>query len=540
MFFKYFSTSLILKVSFAVWITTVLHAVFINSYESFNPIKNVIFIFGLILISPLLILHSRNDSDKSFSIFSAVPFILLLCYWLTPSEYVKNSARHSFELALFAGFCLTFFGGCLAAKNYDFKVFILKAIVYNAWLQTLLVFLQRSNLDPFYYFTGSDAEWTVYTTIGNPNHVAAFIIPALFLSQSKQLFKNSHFRLMSLLFMTVATLLTGSRMGTAILFLGVGILNYQKFSNISSFYRSLAIGFTGLFAAFMIKYFMGQGFGLRSVLCRIEYWQTSWELIKTRPIWGYGLGHYEASYIYGAMIRTPHVSILPTNAHNDWLQMAVEGGIIPVLLLVGVIFYSIHSQWFKKDSVKLLPLSLFACFLHACWDSPLQQTANAMLFWLLFGMTLGNISGKIKKPFICIMAFVCLAIVIGNLNLPINRMQAHIAANEARAIALTGDWPGSAQYWQKAYDLDKSEGVFAYWLAQTHLISGDKTKALELLKESSTTHANFDSYILQARLKRHLGDNQQAVFMFQSLLRAFPENERTFTESSRFLNNTVP
>ena len=123
-------------------------------------------------------------------------------------------------------------------------------------------------------------------------------------------------------------------------------------------------------------------------------WQTTLKLIKRFPLTGTGLGTYELAYPpykpqkLGATIMD--------HAHNDYLEFLSEAG------LIGFIPWLAFFLLFLISSVRALlkrrnPYSIFlgasglaaimALLVHSLADFNLQIPANAMLLFLLMGLT---------------------------------------------------------------------------------------------------------------------------------------------------------
>jgi hypothetical protein len=123
-------------------------------------------------------------------------------------------------------------------------------------------------------------------------------------------------------------------------------------------------------------------------------WQSTLKLIESFPLTGTGLGTYELAYPpykpqkLGAMIME--------HAHNDYLEFLSEAG------LIGFIPWLAFFLLFFASSVRALlkrrnPYSIFlgasglaavvALLVHSLADFNLQIPANAMLLFLLMGLT---------------------------------------------------------------------------------------------------------------------------------------------------------
>jgi O-antigen ligase len=117
-------------------------------------------------------------------------------------------------------------------------------------------------------------------------------------------------------------------------------------------------------------------------------WSDTITLISANPITGVGLGAYETAYpVYSKSDGT----LLVNYAHNDYLQILADGGIIggalAVWLLV-LLWRSLRQGAKSRDTlVRGLSLgfgaSLFAILVHSIFDFNLQIPANTFLFLMI-------------------------------------------------------------------------------------------------------------------------------------------------------------
>lgn len=116
-------------------------------------------------------------------------------------------------------------------------------------------------------------------------------------------------------------------------------------------------------------------------------WQDTWTMIRANPFLGVGLGAYETAYsIYTVNDGTQKVS----EAHNDYLQILADGGIIGALLalwFLWLIFRAIFRGVRARDRLhSSLALgggaAIFAMLVHSFFDFNLQIPSNALMFLL--------------------------------------------------------------------------------------------------------------------------------------------------------------
>ena len=213
----------------------------------------------------------------------------------------------------------------------------------------------------------------------------AFIWAALLLSLSRGAWIS-----VSISLLIAGVLLTGERtlrvLGLriiSILLLGTLVVGIYVFSE---FNPSL----TQRFASFGTK--QGQ---FEFIDFRIKLWQSTIEAIEDRPLLGHGPGSFEWSM---RPYRRKGFEFAFDYAHNDWLQFAMECGL--VFIFIGLVYFIFFfgRMLRKLRSEKLsffrfeefgLGLGVLCLLIHGIVDFNLHIFSNAMLFvtFLALGIT---------------------------------------------------------------------------------------------------------------------------------------------------------
>lgn len=87
---------------------------------------------------------------------------------------------------------------------------------------------------------------------------------------------------------------------------------------------------------------------------RVELWNTAVEMIKEKPLLGHGMsGEYNI---------IPTLSGVMLSAHNQFIQLAVEGGIISIALLMILVVAAGKKlySYRKEEASKILSLAIFS------------------------------------------------------------------------------------------------------------------------------------------------------------------------------------
>lgn len=133
---------------------------------------------------------------------------------------------------------------------------------------------------------------------------------------------------------------------------------------------------------------------------RSHFWSVTLEIIKAHPIVGTGLGAFGVIY---TKYDTRNGLFRLEQAHNDYLQVLSDGGIIGAVLalsFVVLLFYLALKRARSKDNfrrgVALAGLSgCFAVLVHSFFDFTLHTTSNALLFLAM--AAIATMDGRVEN-----------------------------------------------------------------------------------------------------------------------------------------------
>ena len=133
---------------------------------------------------------------------------------------------------------------------------------------------------------------------------------------------------------------------------------------------------------------------------RAHFWAVTLDIIKSYPFIGTGLGSFGVVY---TQYDTRNGLFRLEQAHNDYLQVLSDGGIIGAALalaFVVVLFYLALKRAKSQDNfrrgVALASLSgCFAVLVHSFFDFTLHTTSNALLFLVM--AALATLNGRVEN-----------------------------------------------------------------------------------------------------------------------------------------------
>lgn len=127
---------------------------------------------------------------------------------------------------------------------------------------------------------------------------------------------------------------------------------------------------------------------------RFELTRDTARMAAARPVFGWGVGSYEIVFpvFQGGYLRDGQgrPAARFEFAHNDWLQVAAEGGVIGALLLLGPAFLLWRGSWRAANRVGRWALAGAAVLALYAWiDFPFHNPAVLLLWTVLVATARG-------------------------------------------------------------------------------------------------------------------------------------------------------
>jgi O-antigen ligase len=163
------------------------------------------------------------------------------------------------------------------------------------------------------------------------------------------------------------------------------------------------IGIAAIFFVHKSDYLTGRAqnvFDVRNI--RIELWQATIQQWKLQPLFGTGSGTY---LYYGRQFRTEGMQLDPVRAHNDYLDLLAEYGLVGAAGFLLFLAFHLRNAWknFKRLGPKRVAVSarllsngmalqigaiaaVSAYVVHSIFDFNLHIPANVLLLAFVFGI----------------------------------------------------------------------------------------------------------------------------------------------------------
>ena len=261
----------------------------------------------------------------------------------------------------------------------------------------LLELLEQASHTNFYYWAIESKFRAVFGPFAYWNNFAQFVELALPITLWMGLSKRRASPVPYLILAAVqigAVVASGSRAGTALvlaeLLVVIGLAYAKRRDRRLLLGASLAFGLSLLFiyaAGFDVVIQKLQQNDQLAVRRSIN--QSSLEMIRERPILGWGLQTYVPVY---RMFAHYDDGTYVNHAHNDWFEWAAEGGIPFAALMLAVFVWSVRPA---VESV--WGIGLVAICLHAMVDYPFARLGVCGWYFALVPMLASQVDERRRK-----------------------------------------------------------------------------------------------------------------------------------------------
>ena len=434
-----------IKIIILSLITLVPIIFYLNCIDEYNPIKEatagVLIVIGLMLWG-LNITNQKNFHFANHSLNLPILSYMIICLLsLIWSDSLTVSIK---ELPLFLmGPCLYF----IVVNNLNYPKHveqILTTIFIIGGLFGIYGILQYFGID-FSFWEGNFGRQKVSGLFGNVNYFAEYlivllpIVVSLFLVSQNKLKKS--LLLIVILLMGGSLILTftrGSYLGFAVslIFMFLLFLSHQGNDFIKENKKTFILLLIAILVVTILfilpnpltkpgtiiskikgRISITQVSQDSSLKRRAAIWKFTLMMIKDHPLLGSGIGtykyntlRYQAKFFDQGQNRTLYPYGFADKAHNEYLQLWSELGIIGLSIFIWLMFSYFNYGLKKLKSIKdeyrqgiIIGLmgAVVAVLVDGIFGFPFHLPATIVLFWLVLGLTvvISEENNQIKEIF---------------------------------------------------------------------------------------------------------------------------------------------
>jgi O-antigen ligase/tetratricopeptide (TPR) repeat protein len=230
-----------------------------------------------------------------------------------------------------------------------------KVLIFTAWIAVGYGFLQYvdntwfprgvgKGIDPFIWRGAFGLR--VFSTYGNPNFFADFLV-IVFPILLTQYLKTRRWTLLPLMgLLLVDLIMTGTKgawVGFAMVVFFFGVIAFIYFKEVVAPYRAKILGaLSAIILTFVLIVARDLSTRMVSVNFRLFTWEATWEMIRSQPIIGTGIGSFPP--VYPAFRRPPifHIegkhNTETDHAENEYLEQLLDNGILGFGIFLWLVF----------------------------------------------------------------------------------------------------------------------------------------------------------------------------------------------------------
>jgi len=364
---------------------------------------------GLLLaVSWLARVTTRRDEDNFLGAHPAATYLLLafLGWAVFSLTWATDTAAGIGDLSRYGLNILLYVIVYSAVRTEEQGVRVVWAIVLGTGATALLGFVVGNS-------EARPQDDRLASTVGNANELAAVLVAGVALAAGLgfSLRKSSGLRLLALPITVVslfALVLTGSRSG--VIALALSLVTFVCFAGR---WRPQAVfGVVSASLAVIVLFFAFAPEPVRQRITeitpgevsasqegRVSIWMAAARMVEDNPVKGVGVGNFQTrakDYVLepGAAGRTDQVIDDPQIAHNTYLQVLAELGIIGVIPFLAIIVFSLAAAYsavrrFERLGnlrLEILSRSLIVAVIGTLAANFFASEQFNKLFWLLMAL----------------------------------------------------------------------------------------------------------------------------------------------------------
>lgn len=378
-----------------------------------TPIKFLVIYCGVLLLSFLSLVKSGRSGESGPAGRWPLAFLMgmLVSYFVAAlfSSHVANSLRAFCDFAVLAFLFLLVSRTRYSTEN---AWRLLAAVCVATALSSAYGFCQYFGWDPFPWSTTQVEEYRgLPATFANPNMASHTLNLALIMAVALATRKGTRWCAIPAILILAHIAMTGVRAAKVALvvvaLLAATVIFLSRFQNRplkAALLTCLVVAVFGIAGAgvggIALKARTGSFVPLdRSVLLRYHSFYGAARMIADRPLLGYGPGNYQIDNPpYWTKYERDRFAVKPmlnTHVHNEYLEAAVEGGLIGALCFTGFLtasfLYALIMAFGAQDKDRRrLALTLAACIagfaIDAVFGFNVHVPSSAALIFVLTGL----------------------------------------------------------------------------------------------------------------------------------------------------------
>jgi tetratricopeptide (TPR) repeat protein/O-antigen ligase len=278
---------------------------------------------------------------------------------------------------------------------------------------------------------------------------------------------------------------------------------------------------------------------------RIAIWQNTVEMIKDKPITGYGLGNHKIYYPLFHTLAARDAVFSEThqlaNVHNDFLQLFAETGVIGGIAAVCVFlsFFAIIAKLLGThiDSVFFsamgIGVSVTGILINSCFSFPFEMPVPPLILMIYFSIVLCLVKNRrtyvVKAPekWIGLLILILIPLFVYSVRYYYVDIQYDRYYLQAKSLERKGKWEGVTILANRAFALNPNKKKVLTYAARGYIQAGDYQKGIDALQrviEAYPFHMNslLNMGVAHGGLKQY----DTAITYYQEVLKIKPAHPK--------------
>ncbi len=337
---------------------------------------------------------------------SMLAFLALICFQLLTGISSYRHATYSGLLLYIAYGLACFLITQTLTRTTHIRRLATALIIYGTWMAMFAVLQSLSSTSKLYWLRTPRFGGWIYGPYVNHNHYAGLMemlvpVPLVFAFSRYARGRERWAAASAAAFMGATIFLSGSRGGMVAFALQVAIFLWFLFRERTGGRAAFLMAAFLVVSLASIAWIGGSEVTARlstisaskhSELAndiRLKINRDALHMFAQRPILGWGLGTFETVY---PQFRSFYTDLLVDKAHNDYLQLLVETGLLGFAIMIWFLVSALRPALPKirnwpsnvNGAVALAALiGISGILVHSLVDFNLQIPANALLFYVL-------------------------------------------------------------------------------------------------------------------------------------------------------------
>lgn len=513
--------------------------------------------FSLIILFGLINAFNRDFVLWAYSIFFSFFLLIALIHQFKTTDVVKVLILSAFLIITFGliqkfvfsvrnysniknvvmSVSLLFLAGAVSSiifmsKNKtQYLAYSLYSAGISGFLLVYLYLLNVQNIDIFESFS----RWErVYSTIGNPNYLSAFIIAALpfsiyYMVKSREGMIR-HFLFLNVVLSVLLIFITKTRGALIAMTVAWGFAAFklkeritQRDNVVKKIKRYMFFVVIALVPLIFvlginkdIEYMVIRFKNLKSdpnIKTRYQTWLCAIDIGKNFLLFGGGLDNYQSYYPFSQrritfIVKKKGMSSQEKRAHSEYLQFFAETGVLGLALFLILLIVGYKSTLFAIEDIRLYAfISMLSLYIHSIVSFPLHILSPMLVFALAVAILFRPDREIGLNVYLRMLIIAVLFITL----IPQFRFtQAMQHTKYAEFYRSQNDWNNTNYYYKKSVKSFKPIGINYHYIGTGYYVLNDDRsaeqyfrKALRFKLRQEYLFANFGNVLANQR-KYHL------------------------------------